>query len=69
MAELKTLIIQIKFGDFVAEVLRDRFVCSLYNGQTHENLLDVDDDVTFKNVVALAVAKETAAKDTVEISF
>ena len=67
VVEIRRLTEHCNFGNMLDQMLRDRFVCGLYNEHIQEDLLVEEDDITFNNAVGKAVAKETAAKDKSEL--
>ena len=66
MAEIKKLSEHCEFGTALNDSLRDRFVCGLYNESIQKRLL-VETSLTFEKALKLAVAMETAMKDSLEL--
>ena len=59
VAELRRLATNCKFGDFLNDALRDRFVCGLGNRATQKSLL-FEKDLSLKKAVEVAQAAEAA---------
>ena len=66
MAEIKKLSEHCEFGTALNDSSRDRFVCGLYNESIQKRLL-VETSLTFEKALKLAVAMETATKDSLEL--
>ena len=66
VAEIKKLSEHCEFGAALNDSLRDRFVCGLHNESIQKRLL-VETSLTFEKALKLAVAMETAMKDSVEL--
>lgn len=66
VAELKKLSEHCEFDTALADTLRDRLVCGLYNESIQKRLL-VETNLKFDKAVKMAVAMETAARDAVEL--
>ena len=66
VAEIKKLSEHCEFGTALNDSLRDRFVCGLHNESIQKRLL-VETSLTFEKALKLAVAMETAMKDSVEL--
>ena len=66
VAEIKKLSEHCEFGTALNDSLRDRFVCGLYNESIQKRLL-VETSLTFEKSLKLAVAMETAMKDSLEL--
>ena len=67
VAELRRLTKHCKFGGNLDEMLRDRFVCGLHSESIQEDLLTKEDTMKFMDAVSIAVSKETAMKDALEL--
>lgn len=67
VAELRKLTKYCKFEKFLDEMLRDRFVCGVHSETIQELLLTKEDKMTFTEAVAIALSKETAMKDSLEL--
>ena len=65
-AELKNLTVYCEFGDFLNQALRDKFVCGLRNTATQKKLLS-EEKLTFDGALKIAVAMETAERNTKDI--
>eukprot|EP00079_Xenopus_tropicalis_P035744 XP_017949515.1 PREDICTED: uncharacterized protein K02A2.6-like [Xenopus tropicalis] len=65
-AQLRKLAEHCEFKDGLNDALRDRFVCGLCSENIQKRLL-TEDNITFKRAIEIAVAMETAAKDTLEL--
>ena len=59
ISELRRLSEHCKYGDKLEEMLRDRIVCGIVNNQLQQRLL-AEPDLTFKKVLELAQAQESA---------
>ncbi|CAB3984637.1 oocyte zinc finger 6-like [Paramuricea clavata] len=66
VAEIKKLSKHCEFGTALNDSLRGRFVCGLYNESIQKRLL-VETSLTFEKALKLAVAMETAIKDSLEL--
>ena len=66
VAEIKKLSEHCEFDTALNDSLRDRFVCGLHNESIQKRLL-VETSLTFEKALKLAVAMETAMKDSVEL--
>ena len=66
VAELKRLSLHCNFGENLNDAVRDRLVCGLRSESIQKRLLS-DTELEVKKAVALAVAMETAAKDSIEL--
>lgn len=66
VAQLKKLSEHCEFGANLGDSLRDRIVCGLHNESIQKRLL-VEANLTFDKAVKLAVAMETATKDSIEL--
>ncbi|KAK3738182.1 hypothetical protein QZH41_019573 [Actinostola sp. cb2023] len=66
VAELKKLSQHCQFGESLNDALRDRLVCGLITETIQKRLLS-EADLTLSKAMNIAVAMETAAKDTLEL--
>jgi len=64
LPELHRLAAKCKFGDYLDQALRNRFVCGLYSIRMHKSMLAVPDDLSLKKALNLALAYEVADKST-----
>uniref|UniRef100_A0AAR2J5F9 Retrotransposon gag domain-containing protein n=1 Tax=Pygocentrus nattereri TaxID=42514 RepID=A0AAR2J5F9_PYGNA len=67
VAVLKRLSEHCKFGAYLEDALRDRFVCGLMCEAVQKRLL-TEDKLTFKKAVEHAVSAEIAARDVQQLS-
>ena len=66
VAELKSLSSTCKFGGFLNEALRDKFVCGLRDQNVQKKLLSMK-DLTFNKALEEAISMEIASRDAVEL--
>ena len=62
-ADLRRLTIRCKFGDFLSDALRDKFVCGVRNNAIQKRLLTEDDSLTMEKALDIAQGMETADHD------
>ncbi|XP_043217322.1 uncharacterized protein LOC122379303 isoform X2 [Amphibalanus amphitrite] len=62
VAELRVMAGRCDFGNTMDLMLRDRFVCGLYDQVLQKRLLSEEDSLTFERAQKIALAVETAAK-------
>ena len=67
IAVLKKLAETCKFGNFLAEALRDRLVCGIFTEQIQKRLL-TEKNLTLDTALQIAVSMEAAQKDAHEFS-
>lgn len=63
VADLRRLTIHCKFGNFLDDALRDRFVCGLRSEVMQKKLL-VESTLTFQRAIEIAQSMEAAASNT-----
>ena len=62
-AALRRLKIRCKFGDFLPDALRDKFVCGIRSNAIQKRLLTEPDSLTMDKALEIAQGMETAAHD------
>ena len=63
IAELRRLSTKCKFGNYLDEAIRDRFVCGLANEATQQRLL-IEKDLTLAKAIEIATSWDSAEKNT-----
>lgn len=63
VARLKKLARHCSFGDYLKEVLRDKFVCGLRRGPVFDKLCEQKSTDSFEELVKVALIKELAVKE------
>lgn len=66
VAALRKLSVHCRFGDFLDDALRDRFVCGLRSEAMQKKLL-IETDLTFKRAIEIAQSMESAATKAKEL--
>ena len=57
----------IRFRQFLDDTLRDRLVCGLQSSHIQKHLL-TDNKIPYKKALKIALSKETAAKNTLQMT-
>ena len=63
VTELRRLMANCDFGDYLDQTLRDRFICGLLSDSSQRCLL-TESDLSFMRAVEIAQGMEASAKDT-----
>ncbi len=66
VAALRKLSVHCKFGDFLDDALRDRFVCGLRSEAMQKKLL-IETELTFKRAIEIAQSMQSAATKAKEL--
>ena len=68
VAELRVMAGRCDFGTTMNLMLRDRFVCGVYDQVLQKRLLSEEDSLTFEKAQKIALAAETAAKSSSQLA-